>query len=212
MALISNIIKSTLLLCCLQVGYIFASDSVDVYIINYSYHTGVIIPTDSLVLSELNVGENFKEYRKIDIGWGDADFYQITGFDLYLGAKALLMPTSSVLRFEGMNYPVTSMPENFDFIVLLKFSRERFAKMIELVNQSFDLDDYGKIQKASEQYSGKVQFYFSNEKYHTFNTCNTWVARLLRDSGFDISTFMVITKYDLYTRLKKIGKLIKALN
>lgn len=212
MALKHNIIKSTLFLLCLQIGLLYASDSVDVYIINYHYHTGIVIPNDSLVLSELKVGDNFKDYQKIDIGWGDADFYQITGFDLYMAAKALLMPTPSVLRFEGMNYPVTAMPENFDFIVLLKFSRERFSKMINLVNESFLLDESKNIKKASEQYSGKVQFYFSNERYHTFNTCNTWVARLLRDSGFDISTFMVITEYDLYTRLKKIGKLIKALN
>jgi hypothetical protein len=212
MALKFNIIKSTLLLICLQVGYLYASDSVDVYIINYHYHTGIIIPTDSLVMSQLKVGENFKEYQKIDIGWGDADFYQISGFDLYLAAKALLMPTRSVLRFEGMNYPVTAMPENFDFIFLIKFPRAKLTKMIELVNQSFDLDKNGNIEKATEQYSGKVQFYFSNQKYHSFNTCNTWVARLLRDSGFDISTFMVITEYDLYNRLKKIGKLIKALN
>lgn len=195
-----------------HIGSLFASDSLDVYVINYHYHTGIIIPVDSVVLEELYVGKHFKEYQKIDIGWGDADFYQIAGFDIYLAAKALLTPTKSVLRFEGLNYPVTAMPENYDFIFLLKFSRQRLSKMLELINNSFDFTTNNRVEKASEQYLGKVQFFYSHQKYHTFNTCNTWVARILRDSGFDISTFMVITEIDLYNRLKKIGKVIKPLN
>ncbi len=188
------------------------ADSLDVYIINYSYHTGIVLPVDSTFKSNFIAAKDFLNYRTIDIGWGDADFYQIPGFDLYLAAKALFVPTPSVLRLEGIDYPIRAMPENYDFIFLLRMSVSQLLKLIEVINLEFRRTDTGGLLITSEQYSGKVRFYESNRNYHAFNTCNTWIARVLRDGGFNISTFMVITEQDLYNRLKRIAKLIKPLN
>lgn len=143
---------------------------------------------------------------------GDADFYQIPGFDLYLAAKALFAPTPSVLRLEGIDYPIRAMPENYDFIFLLRITTAQYLRLIDVINSEFKMTISGDLLKISEQYSGKVKFYESNRNYHAFNTCNTWIARVLRDSGFNISTFMVITEQDLYNRLKRIARLIKPLN
>jgi len=54
------------------------------------------------------------------------------------------------------------------------------------------------------------QFEFlRNGNYHLFNTCNTWLARALKLSGFEIKDDIILTE-QLFNEAAKVGRVIKA--
>jgi hypothetical protein len=77
------------------------------YIAKNDWHVGIIFKIDEHLISDIDAVSNFKYYDYVDIGWGDADFYQSSeDFDLFLASKAILFPTPSVIRVQGYALPI----------------------------------------------------------------------------------------------------------
>ena len=77
-----------------------------VYLVKNNLHTGIVFSVNEKLIENIPAISNFSEYYYVDIGWGDEDFYQHPDPDILLGAKAILVPTSSVIRIEGKNYNI----------------------------------------------------------------------------------------------------------
>jgi len=54
-----------------------------------------------------------------------------------------------------------------------------------------------------------VYFFKANGSYHLFNTCNTWLARGLKQSGLEIKDDIILTE-QLFNESAKVGKVLKA--
>lgn len=177
-------------------------------VVNRGMHTGIVLyPKESA--EYIQVIESFSGYQFVDFGWGDEDYYQHHGPACILGAKALFLPTSGVLRVEGFSTEKDYLVKWSDFAVEFTLSIDEYRLLCEYIDGAFSRTDRGELIRLSERGRGEVVFFESEHCYHLFKTCNTWVALALNSAGFDFSTCCLITADDLYDELKTSGTILK---
>jgi uncharacterized protein (TIGR02117 family) len=185
------------------------SDSVTIYLAKDNWHTGIIIPVNNFVTENLPVIKQFESYKYVDIGWGDEDFYQSPDFDLYLAAKAILIPSSSVIRIGGYSFPIEQIIEWRDYAIEFVLSKDHFLQMLMFIKNSFTFNENGEyITLNNEKYSS-VLFFKSIHKYHALMTCNTWAAEALNSAKITVDSFGLVTAEQLYSKLKSKGEVRK---
>jgi uncharacterized protein (TIGR02117 family) len=176
-----------------------------VYINQTYYHTGIIIELDAEARRCLEVSSHFTRHRYVDIGWGDEVFYQDPEFTLCKAARAILIPTSSVVRVEGFDQDVQDILASSDRAMKISITKDEFAKLCEFINGSLKRDADKNLLIASVHDSGNVIFFKSPYSYDLFNTCNTWIARAFKHAGLGVSSACVVTAGTLFHRLAGIG-------
>ena len=179
------------------------------YFIKQNWHTAIVFNTseiDSNLFKEYN---SFKESNLIDIGWGDEEFYQYPGFDSGLAFNALFYATPSTLRVEGIPLSKEDYFILSQIVIELNVSNERFKSISSYINKTFYLKDDGSTSILSRKGDGKIIFYKANGSYHLFNTCNTWLAKGLKEAGLEIEENIILTE-QLFNELAKIGTVIKS--
>jgi hypothetical protein len=166
-------------------------------------------------VNEASIGKigalgDFSEYRLVDIGWGDSEFYQSgVDFDLYLASKAILFPTKSVVRIQGYDIRIEQIMKWRDYVFEIKLNDRQFDMLCSFIDSSFIRNDENKLNIESDKLKGRIRYYSSGHKYHLFNTCNTWVAEALEKSDAGIETSNVITADELFDELIKFAHLLK---
>jgi uncharacterized protein (TIGR02117 family) len=180
-----------------------------VYFIKQNWHTAIVFNVNDLDSQIFREYYYFKDYKLIDIGWGDEEFYQYPGFDSGLAFKALFYANPSTLRIEGINLLKEDYFELSEIVIEVNVSDEQFKNICCYINKTFYLNDVGETSILSQKAEGKIIFYKSNGSYHLFNTCNTWIARGLKEAGIEIEDNVVLTE-QLFNELAKIGTIIKS--
>ncbi len=178
----------------------------EVYLIKQHWHTAILIHSENADKRKYRFMKFFENYNLIDFGWGDELFYQIPDFDLYLAARAILKPTSSTLRIEGIRLPKEILFQYSDIVIRLTVSENQLEKILDFIENTFykNDDDYVLLNAIAN----KIFFFKAKGEYHLFNTCNTWLAKCLKQAGFDISTNIILTE-QLFREVIKFGELIK---
>lgn len=179
-----------------------------IYFIKQRWHTAIVLSTNELNKNLFRELDSFKDYELIDIGWGDEEFYQIPGFDSGLAYKALFHSTPSTLRVEGIGITREEYFNLSEIVIELVVTDQQFRDICHYINQSFNLDENGSVQILSKQAGGKIIFYKAHNSYSILNTCNTWLAKGLNQSGVEIEQNIILTE-QLFSELAKIGKVIK---
>lgn len=186
------------------------NDSRSIYIAKISWHVGLIIDLNNDSIETIDGLSSFKNFNYADIGWGDEDFYKSdSDFDFYLAAKAVFLPSSSVLRMQGYNNSLEEIIKRRDYFIEIRLSNRQFKKLCMFINKSFAKDDNNIIILSEERYGGIIKFYNSVQKYHLGYTCNTWIADALKNAEFDIDPDDVITAEELFFETAKFGKILK---
>lgn len=188
----------------------FQDDSLHtVYLIKQRWHTAIVFHReniDSAILPELKY---FAGSELIDIGWGDEAFYQYPDFDWDLAYQALFYPTPSTLRMEGIYISMIEYFNISEIVIELKINNEQLKILLNYINETIWRDSEGNNNILSTQYLNRVYFFKANGDYHLFNTCNTWIARGLKKTGFNIEDDIVLTE-QLFNEAAKFGDVIKA--
>ena len=183
-----------------------------IYIAKTDWHVGIILKVDKQLISKIDAVNDFKYYENVDIGWGDAEFYQSSDdFDLLLAAKAILFPTPSVIRIQGYSIPIDQIFKYRDYAFELELNNLQYLRLCSFIAESFKRDSANALINTLQKYNGVVKFYSSIHKYHLFNTCNTWVGEALEFSGLEINSSKITTAEQLYEELLSVGKVIKAI-
>lgn len=185
------------------------SDTINVYLVKENWHTGIMFSIDEFTIQSLPVLKYFEGYEYIDIGWGDADFYQIPDFDLFLAAKAILIPTPTVMRFDGYKFPIEKIIEWREFALKFELPKARFLMLVNYINEHLLFDENGDPLISKHDEHSPVYFFKSKGEYHLFRTCNTWAAQALQATGIDVDTFGLITASQLYSKFADYGKVLK---
>ena len=193
----------------LLAAQIIEPDTIDVYLVKENWHTGIMFRIDDFTIQSLPVLKYFESYDYIDIGWGDAGFYQIPDFDLFLAAKAILIPTPTVMRFDGYKFPIEKIIEWRDFALKFELPKERFLLLINYISEHLLYDEKGEPVISKHDKDSPIFFFNSLGKYHLFRTCNTWAAQALQATGIDIDTFGLVTAGQLYSKLSSFGTIMK---
>lgn len=179
----------------------------EVFIIKQYWHTAIVIHSEDIDRNRYRFMKFFDNYNLIDFGWGDELFYQHPDFDLYLGARAILKPTSSTLRIEGISLSKELLFDYSEVVVKLKVDKIELEKILDFIENTFYKIDNEYVILNS--IANKIFFFKAKGKYHLFNTCNTWLARCLKEAGFDIDTNIILTE-QLFSEILRYGELIKS--
>lgn len=187
----------------------------EIFLIKQRWHTAIVLQTSDIDSNFFPIVNQFREYKMIDIGWGDEEFYQYPDFDWELAFKALFIPTSSTLRIEGISMPLgmantISWELYFDLseiVVKLIISDEQFIKILQYIDDTFYRTENQEIILSSRA-GGQIIFYAAKGEYHLFNTCNTWLAKCLNHAGLNINTDIILTE-QLFQEAAKVGEIIK---
>ena len=189
---------------------LFTNDSLHtIYLIKQRWHTAVVFHTedlDSIIFPEVNY---FKDAVLIDIGWGDEAFYQHPGFDWELAYHALFHSTPSTLRVEGIYFSKQKYFDISQIVIELKINDKQLEILLESVSETVWKDEKGNNKILSTQGLNRVIFFKANDDYHLFNTCNTWLAKSLKQAGFEIEDDIILTE-QLFNEAAKVGKVLKA--
>lgn len=187
----------------------FETEKHSIYIAKNDWHVGIILEINDNLISKLNVIKEFESFNYVDIGWGDAEFYQSPGdFDLFLAAKAVLLPTPSVIRIQGYNSTLEQIINWRDYTFRIELTNIQYDKLCSFINNSFKRDSDDRLIITSEKHDGKVKFFSSKYNYHIAYTCNTWVAEALEFSGLDVKASNVVTAENLMGELAKCGTML----
>jgi len=182
-----------------------ADDVVPVYLVNSAFHTGFILEMryvpDGLIPALKDLGP----YQYADIGWGQEEYYQNPEFTVAKAARALFIPSTSVIRIEGFNVSVDDVVHWSDQGTRIDMDRASFIRLCVFIRDAFTRGEDGGPVIASKSAGGAVLFYKSNGTYHLFNTCNTWIALGLKRAGYPISPVGVYTAHELFRRARKFG-------
>jgi hypothetical protein len=154
-------------------------------------------------------GERGFSRRRVSGGrLGDRDYYQSRKPDLWLSLKAVFWPTPSVLHIAAFSGPVASYFSCSEVVALALATwlrtPERFCP------PQISQKQRGQIGPIGSGLYGQSALYPAREKFHFFNTCNVWTARVLRAAGLPVTPFFAITMGGVMSQARQFGKTIQS--
>jgi uncharacterized protein (TIGR02117 family) len=185
------------------------TNSVEIFLIKQYWHTAIVIhreDIDTLILPEVTL---FNKFNLFDFGWGDEEFYQHDGFDAGLAYKALFYSTPSTLRIEGIGISQKTYFDVSEIVIKIIVTREQLNEILKFISNTVYRDSNANPVILSKRGLGRIKFLKANGDYHLFNTCNTWLARGLKQAGVKITDDIILIE-ELFNEAAKVGTVIKA--
>jgi uncharacterized protein (TIGR02117 family) len=172
--------------------------SLAVWVVDHGWHTAVVVrraDVDPAIWPEVR---DFPDSVLVEIAWGDRDFYMATDPTAWLAVKAALFTVGSVVHVAGFGRAVVPASA-----VELRVSRGGFDAMTRFFHDEYVRDVEGRPARLAPGLYGASWFYLARSRYHLFNTCNTWVARALREAGLDITPAGTVTAGDVMEQVRR---------
>ncbi len=116
------------------------------------------------------------------VGWGARAFYTSMGEYGDVTAQALLKAITgdtAAIRIDS----VGALRPDLD-VLSLKMTEVEFTRFLSAINASFKQSDDQTRLPIDAQLTGTDVFYEAEGTFNIFVTCNTWIGRILRDTGF----------------------------
>ncbi len=173
-------------------------------VVKHGWHVGLVIDQDEMASRVPLLGTDFSRAEHLEIGWGDARFYQADEPSAGLALRAALWPTASVMHVVGFSGdPARYFPASE--VIGICVSRSAYKRMLDFIAESFERLPEGEVIPLGPGLYGTSRFYRAKGSFHLFNTCNTWTARAVAASGTPVST-RIITAGELVSQLRRNGR------
>jgi len=166
------------------------SPAMQVYVVSHGWHTGLVVPADTISDRLPQLKTRFPDADYIEFGWGDHSFYTAREITVGLALHSILIPTDSVMHAVAL--PTT--PDNYFIgseVKPLCLDSVDYLKLIDHIVSGFSTGSDRKIEAQGDGIYGDSQFYRGHGNYHLFNTCNKWTAQGLQAAGLDISPWFI---------------------
>ncbi|MEM9667193.1 MAG: DUF2459 domain-containing protein [Bacteroidota bacterium] len=177
------------------------ADSVSIYLINHGYHVGLAMPTSAVSSDVWPEAATFPEARYLEVGWGDARFYQTLAPGLGMTLRAGLWPTPSVVHVAGLRQapPLTFQGQD---VVAVRISAARLRKLVRFVSEEVTRSGAEAALPTGEGLYGDSSFFAARRSYHAFYNCNHWAAEALRVAGLPLDRRGATTAGSLMRRVR----------
>ena len=174
-----------------------------IYVFSTGWHTGIVLPSDALPPGAIPETADFPQAAYLEFGWGDREYYPSPRPTMGMALAAALMPTPAVMHLAGhLQPPEVRIPEAE--VLAMRLSTAALKRLIAKIDSSFDRPEGGRGETVAQGLYRDSWFYAANGRFHLFNTCNTWTARMLSAAGVGISPSGVNTAEDLMKRLRDL--------
>lgn len=173
------------------------------HIVSHGWHAGVVIASRDLAerVPELTAG--LGAARLVELGWGDAAYYQTPEPTMSLALRAVLYPTDAVLHVVTISAadPRSEFPGST--VVTLTVPASGYERLLDHLVETFERTPDGAPIALGAGLYGDSRFYRARGRFHAFNTCNTWVARGVATTGYPLRSPTVVTTEGLLTELRR---------
>ena len=173
-------------------------------VVKHGWHVGIVVDQEEMASRVPLLGKDFSGAEHLEIGWGDARFYQAAEPSAGLALRAALWPTASVMHIVGFSGDPAYYFSASE-IVNICVSGSEYKRMLDFILDSFERRPNGAVIPLGPGLYGTSRFYRAKGSFHLFNTCNTWAARAVAATGTPVST-RVITAGELFSQLRRNGR------
>ncbi|HKP05475.1 MAG TPA: DUF2459 domain-containing protein [Chthoniobacterales bacterium] len=172
-----------------------------VFVVHHgSLHTGLTVKRSDIPRGHWPASADYGDSRYIEVGWGDEGGYR-KPLTSGIAMKALLGDRQTVLFAEGFSQPIRRKYSDPKFTVLaVGLSGPGLASLCDHIQQTYALNEKGQPIRLGGGW------YRARGTYSAFNTCNTWVARGLREAGCPIDDTLCLTAGQLLGRVRPFAR------
>lgn len=179
-----------------------------VYVVEHGWHAGIAVRRRDLSTEQWAVLLDFPDARYLEVGWGDADYYQAADPGVGTLLKAGLWPTSSVLHVAAFDRPLVDVFPRRE-IIRIAASPDGLSALMQFIGDSHARDSTGHPVPLGPGLYGRSRFYKAAARYHVFNNCNTWTARALQRVGCSMAPARTFTVRSLLAQVRDCGTVIQ---
>ncbi len=185
------------------------SDQVAIFVTSNGWHSEIVVPRALLPAGAIPEAADFPDAAYLSFGWGDETYYPAPDPTFGMTLRAALLPTSAVVHMAGLPaHPKDVFPA--DEVVELWLSSDGFRRLVTYLDGSFARQAQEPTRPITQGLYHFSRFYPATGKFHLFNTCNTWTARGLQQSGLPIQVFGTLRAEDLMAQVRQFGAKIRA--
>ncbi|TAE22335.1 MAG: DUF2459 domain-containing protein [Candidatus Kapaibacterium sp.] len=165
------------------------ADTVYVYVAEYLYHTGLILPVRSGVHDWSKEIDCLETSEYAEFGWGDSTYFMAGTVNIRMALSALFASRASVMGVVGLDAPpFYTQPTQMQ---RLSLKPSEYAACVAYLRSCFVWKPNGENKGAERIQQGfwgnRSAFYQANPasvgRYSFVNNCNVWSARCLRHTG-----------------------------
>lgn len=144
-------------------------------------HTHLVLPANILLKYIPALKQQLQGCSWARIGWGDFQYYGSSEQTFLGAARALLLPSTSVIAVLGLNSIHQQISET-NRIYSIDSNQLIAEAVAEFITSYFKQNPRGELTQVREKPSGEV-FFKARGIYMLANTCNNWTSRGLRIAG-----------------------------
>ncbi|MBT3627914.1 MAG: DUF2459 domain-containing protein [Rhodospirillaceae bacterium] len=173
-----------------------------IYVMSNGWHSEIVVARAELPAGAVPEAADFPGAPYLSFGWGDAVYYPAPDKDLGMTLSAALLPTPAVVHLAGLpGHPSDIFSGNE--LIELKISAEGFRALTAYLDASFARDGAARAQAVTPGLHSFSAFYPATGSFHLFNTCNSWTAKGLEQSGLPVRVFGTWSAEDLMAQLRQ---------
>lgn len=163
-----------------------AADNHVVFVVNHGWHTGIVVDRNEAAAALPPLEGEAAAARYIEFGWGDVGYYTAPAESYALMVAAVVASRGSVLHVVGLDVaPAQAFPNAA--VERLVVSDAGFRAVMARIAATFQRGDDGRAVALGPGLYGASRFYRAHGHYWAGNTCNTWIAAMLRETGCPIT-------------------------
>src|SRR5215831_10756770 len=106
-----------------------------IWVVDHGWHTGLVVERSSIPRGLVPEQEDFPTAHYLEIGWGDADFYQARDPGVALAIRAVFVSRASAVHVVGL--PMHPQEIFAERDVEIRLSRPGFDALARFVDNSF---------------------------------------------------------------------------
>ena len=176
-----------------------------VRVVRTGEHTAIVIARAEVIATGLlPEAEDVRAAAYLEFGWGDRVYYPTPEPTLGMTLDAAFWPTPAVMHLAARARPpeLTYAGVAAAEVEVLAMTQGNFRRLVGAIADEFLRPESGRAEPIARNLVSGGYFYEAHGRFHLFNTCNTWTARMLRAGGVNLWPSGVVTGNDLMTRLR----------
>ena len=174
-----------------------------IYVTSNDWHTAIVVPAPALVATNaLPEVADFPDAAFLEFGWGDFVYYQAKEKTVNMTLAAALIPTPAIMHMVALQASPKDDGSGLK-VIPVKLTESGFQRFAQVLAAEFERPPDGRAKSISRGLYPNSYFYHARGKFHLFNTCNTWTARMLLLGGVALSPSEIMTADGLMTSLRE---------
>lgn len=179
-----------------------------VHVLSNGWHTAIVVPRAEVVATgRMPEAGDFPDAPFLAFGWGDREYYPAEAVTLGRTLRAALLPTAAVMHVAPRSRPPAPGPGRE--VLRLALTEAGMERLVAAIAGDIERAPDGRAAPVAPGLSPGSAFYPARGRFHLFNTCNTWTARMLRAGGIAVAPAGVITADDVMDRLRAANRRVR---